>query len=125
MQVLLELQVLVWSSLNAVMQGLILSPTSAPFSPPPALSVTTQSKVGCTIYFPVLKAGFWQSGLGGLSEERWLVALLLSRYHAAVQGSASAGCLSFSMALCCSLVLLKDTLHGQGTTDIFRKCRWK
>lgn len=80
-----ELQVLVWSSLNAVMQGLILSPAPASFSPPPTLVVTIQSKAGCTIYFPVLKAGFWQPGSGGLSEERWLGALLPSRYRAAVQ----------------------------------------
>lgn len=52
-----------------------------------------QSKAGCTIYFPVLKAGFWQSGSGGLSEERWLGALPLSRDHAAVKGSALLGVL--------------------------------
>lgn len=104
-QVLLKHQVLLWSSLNAVMQGLILSPAPAPFSPPPALNATIQSKASCTIYFLVLKVGFWQSGSGGLSEERWLGALLLSWYHAAVKGSALLGvhpsAWPCAAALCC------------------------
>lgn len=54
---------------------------------PPAQSprgVTMQPKAGCTIYFPVLKAGFWQAGAGGLSEERWPDSLLLPWDHTAV-----------------------------------------
>lgn len=81
-----------------------------------------QSKAGCTIYFPVLKAGFWQSGLGGLSEERWLGSLPLSRDHAAVKGSAPLGVLQrgFLPWLWGSW---RKHLGSQGTADVFSKCR--